>query len=303
MQLPTRPLYPSSSDHDSSPIIHAATDPDSTIPPGSTTPMFSPIPFLRSDMDDGIAAVMPGVSAVGGEQDTEMENGTNPHLDIGLMSPLTLGGGEGDREGDGEREGGGEGGLTNPSSFQLAQSPNVRSPTPEPEDEENAGAGAGEGSARAEDIEMDVIDISSGAADVPQTSSDPGHQPYLGRVDELDTGPIMTDPSVTVATNGHGHGHGQGGHGNGMEPREQDMSTPGTGESGTMTPHGMSERPIPLSSTTVVHDLPAGGGEERKMASLPGRVADKVEEGPELGERFVSSGSVEANMPKEEGAQ
>jgi hypothetical protein len=39
--------------------------------------------------------------------------------------------------------------------------------------------------------------------------------------------------------------------------------TPGAGEGGNMTPHGMSDKPVPISSTTVV------GEEERKIAGMP----------------------------------
>ena len=39
--------------------------------------------------------------------------------------------------------------------------------------------------------------------------------------------------------------------------------TPGAGEGGNMTQHGMSDKPVPISSTTVV------GEEERKIAGMP----------------------------------
>jgi hypothetical protein len=63
-------------------------------------------------------------------------------------------------------------------------------------------------------------------------------------VDELDTGPIQ---------------------GNSKEQKDgrEDGVAPGTGEGGAMTAHGMSEKPVPISSTTVIAD------EERKIAGLP----------------------------------
>lgn len=141
-----------------SPNMSPATDPNSTVPPGSMTPMFSPIPFLSDHDDSG-------------------------SRDDGLMSPLVLG----------------------DNTFPSGD----RSPTPEPEED----------------------------AERLATHSDPGHQPYLGRVDELDSGPV---------TNGH-------------------AEEEGVGETGSMTPHGMSERPVALSSTTVISEP------EREIAPLPRR--------------------------------
>jgi hypothetical protein len=83
-------------------------------------------------------------------------------------------------------------------------------------------------------------------------TSDPGNQPYLGRVDELDTGPLQG------SVNG-GTAHAS----DGGESREEERVAPGTGEGGALTPHGMSERPVPISSTTTIH------ADERRIASLP----------------------------------
>lgn len=153
-------------------------DADSTVPPASMTPMFSPIPFLAGD-----ELGEPMLDSEGNPGD-------------GLMSPLVLSG-----------EGGN--GVFAP---QQPQNGGGRSPTPEPEEEGEADA------------------------------SKPGNEPYMGRVDELDAGPLA--------------------HTNGAD--EGEIAT-GRGESGNMTPHGMHSRPEPLSSTTVIKE------EDREIAPLPAR--------------------------------
>ena len=95
-------------------------------------------------------------------------------------------------------------------------------------------------------------------SDIP-SPSDPGHQSYLGRVDELDTGPA---PNVN-------------GHSNHVDRAANEVPQPGTGEGGVLTPHGMSERPVPISSTTTMATGP------RQTAGLPRR-DDRT-----LMERFV----------------
>jgi hypothetical protein len=126
-------------------------------------------------------------------------------------------------------------------SFQFAQAPSVRSPTPEPED-------------------------TPMLSDTIQThDTDPGHQPYLGRVDELDTGPLPSTPTA----NGLGSVNVEG---------------EGSGEGGNMTPHGMSERPVAISSTTTP------GSEDRRIAGVP---RPKTAGVGSLESRFVSSESEE----------
>lgn len=194
------------------------------------------------------------------------------------MSPLTLGGESPNMS----------------SGFQFTQAPSVRSPTPEPEEGEEQDGSTSSGGGALEknkggngDVEMSAVEEDGSPAQTistptpSQISSDPGHQPYLGRVDELDTGPIASSDATPSTPSANGH-----------DQRDEDMSTPGTGEAGTMTPHGMSERPVPISSTTVVEPL-----EDRRVAGLPTRVGEKVQDGPGLEERFVSSGEVEANNP------
>ena len=175
---------------------------DDTMPPGSTTPMFSPIPFLARDHDLSTEAVMP-----------------NGRLEEGLMSPLVLENGFGG---------------------------NMRSPTPEPEDAEMNG----EEEPRTTATAGSVIGL--------MESQDPGHQPYLGRVDELDTGPV-----TSTGANGHMNGG-------------EDGVGVGVGEGGNMTVHGMSDRPVPITSTTTAES-------ERRIAALPRPRG--------LADRFVSGGT------------
>ncbi|OCF36636.1 hypothetical protein I316_01888 [Kwoniella heveanensis BCC8398] len=269
-------------------------DSDSTMPPGSTTPMFSPIPFLTHQESDELGLTLDGLA-----------NGTNSgrSLDDGLMSPLML----------------------NDNSGVFGSAANPRSPTPEPEDAE--GEGEAEASADASgaktvhghqddgDTEMssstgnDAINIDQPDADndndalPPRPSaaqgqyesiehSDPAHQSYLGRVDELDTGPILatssanSDPSSSSSPPADGHLH--------KKRSDEVVPLPGTGEGGNLTPHGMSDKPVPISSTTVVKDEMG----DRSIAGLPRTTSEKT-----LSERFVSAGGerdrgTESKSPK-----
>lgn len=192
-------------------------DGDSTMPPGATTPMFSPIPFLvRQGPENG------GEVHIGMEGMEEIGHSNSRSLEDGLMSPLMLGGDS-----------------PNPSGgLRFAEPPNVRRPTPEPE-------------------EM----VSSPPAREAE-SHDPGHQPYLGRVDELDTGPL------TLSASAHVNGHK-------IRGDHEDPGV-GSGEGGNMRPHGMSERPVPISSTTSIEEG------ERRIAGIPRGG---------LGDRFVTGAS------------
>ncbi|WWC69265.1 uncharacterized protein I206_103203 [Kwoniella pini CBS 10737] len=231
-------------------------DSDSTMPPGSTTPMFSPIPFLAQQNDLSLEG------AGSSSHEGGMNGTTNRQLDDGLMSPLML----------------------NEESGMFGSSSNPRSPTPEPED-----------SAAQEEVEND-IDMKEEIPERPIVAqgqyesvehSDPAHQSYLGRVDELDTGPIKTSPPIeytnsssssSLSKNGQNHRHS-------LSP--ENIPVPGTGEGGNMTPHGMSEKPVPISSTTVViKDEKEKEKQQRTIASLPRTTSEKS-----LRERFVSAGA------------
>ncbi|GHJ87849.1 hypothetical protein NliqN6_4251 [Naganishia liquefaciens] len=133
---------------------------------------------------------------------------------------------------------------------------------------------------------------------LPSASDPPdaAHEPFTGRVDELDAGPLVADPAAsptpadphqlhlgaTTTTAAH----------DGSRHQE------GTGEHGTMTPHAMADRPQAISSTT---DLTAGtgtagqpgGGAQRTIRAMPrtGSVASS------LNERFVAGETLAANVP------
>ncbi|WWD16110.1 hypothetical protein CI109_100535 [Kwoniella shandongensis] len=246
-------------------------DTDSTMPPGSSTPMFSPIPFLSH----------PDSELLGGEPGA---NGQHRGLDDGLMSPLMLGG----ESTMGGGEGFGFGGSS--TSNAAAGSSNARSPTPEPEDDDGDTemASATEGESSSPTAIAGEIPPRPEPAQGQYTSTehtDPAHQSYLGRVDELDTGPITSSPikeedgsnSPVAKRNGHG----------GSE--EVPPPTTGTGEGGNMAPHGMSEKPVPISSTTVVKD------DKREIAGLRRSASEKT-----LLERFVSAAKEEEGTEGDE---
>lgn len=171
---------------------------DSTVPPGSMTPMFSPIPFLIGNHDDMLGDSM--LDSDGGHEDS-------------LMSPLM---------------------LESSGTFAVQQGDRARSPTPEPEQEPESAARAA-----AADSKSPTRTEASTSSAASSNGANPGHQPYLGRVDELDAGPVKS--------NGH------------AEDADGDA---GMGEGGTMTPHTMSDRPVPISSTTVIAE------DEREIAPL-----------------------------------
>ncbi len=133
-------------------------------------------------------------------------------------------------------------------------------------------------------------------ADVPRpldgVSSAPHHEPFMGRVDELDAGPLL--PGTAAAPGGPAPAATQD------DPHALHSVSPttgagfrdGTGEAGTTIPHGMSERPQPISSTTTLPSSPPAGPttpaadsplsprSHRKFAPLPrttsmGNLADR----------------------------
>lgn len=188
------------------------TNYDPTLPPVMSTPKFSPIPWLHAETDE-----MNGIS-------TEAA-----HVGNSSVSPLLLA----HRDGTAEAE------EMHLEDVGMSSAESARSPTPEPEepgDVEMASAPA---------LAPALVGTSEGSSSAAHTD-DPGNQPYLGRVDELDTGPIQAVTSPSKRGGG----------------REDEQMAPGAGEGGTMTPHGMSEKPVPISSTTVISE------EERRIAGL-----------------------------------
>jgi hypothetical protein len=92
----------------------------------------------------------------------------------------------------------------------------------------------------------------------------PTPEPFLGRVDELDAGPLITPP---LPTDTNLAGTGVGGPSTGPGPAEDphrlraDGETGSGGAGGGVVQHGLSERPRAISSTTDLSALdPSGGG-------------------------------------------
>lgn len=222
------------------------SDEDSMMPPGSLTPMFSPIPFLSHEEGLGM-----DIDSLGpGEGNGHMEGSGQ-----GLMSPLMLGGED-----------------SSGAPFRFDDAPAVPSARSPESDEQNGSSPA---------LMTDDAASSSPIAPPLQENSDPANQPYLGRVDELDTGPLPSTPDATSTppsqiSSGYSEPSSQRRR---RGSDESQTSQTGAGEGGTMTPHGMSDKPVPISSTTVVDPALTA----RPIASLP-----KVQ-ASSLAERFVPS--------------
>ncbi|ORX33773.1 hypothetical protein BD324DRAFT_638524 [Kockovaella imperatae] len=232
---PTEPVF-SAASSSASPARSTISldDEESMMPRGSATPMFSPITFFREESTDGDMEVDLSEPMTG----QPGEDHQAVRAEDGLMSPLLLGD-ESPKPNDGPASGENVDG-----GFKFAPAPQVRSPTPEPEQSRGGGGSS---------ANPNALSLSGSISLETGESSDPGNQPYLGRVDELDTGPMVSAPELEGET------------------------ARGAGEAGNMVQHGMSDRPVPLSSTTVVKD------EERKIAPKP----------KTLEERFTSGSGVE----------
>ncbi|KGB79685.2 hypothetical protein CNBG_5523 [Cryptococcus deuterogattii R265] len=229
----------------SSPSSDGGPETDSTMPAGSTTPLFSPIPFLAHPSHDPALAIETG------------HPGASMSTEEGLLSPLDLS----------------EGKI--PSSSD-------RSPTPEPEDSTAAPSGPS-----INDIDAEMVspgDIPR--PENPQGTSDPANTSYMGRVDELDTGPLPTSEQVAIKRRSSTSSSSSQME---MDSRETVVMA-GQGEGGHLAPHGMADKPMPLSSTTVVKDEPEGG---RVIKGLRRSESEKS-----LRERFVSGG---VQKPEEAG--
>lgn len=138
--------------------------------------------------------------------------------------------------------------------------------------------------------------------DVP---TDTAHEPFTGRVDELDAGPLLHQSTPASPSDPH-QLH--------LPPPDDDTTTrhqEGTGERGTMTPHAMSDRPQAISSTT---DLSASASASSALSSSP--FSQKPMDPPQpggartiramprtssvassLNERFVTGEILEPNVP------
>ncbi|ODN83307.1 hypothetical protein L202_01474 [Cryptococcus amylolentus CBS 6039] len=252
----------------SSPASNSSSsfDADTTVPPGSTTPLFSPIPFLVRPSSDPAAAS----TSENGQLATASNESTE-----GLMSPLLI--------------------SEEKANF------SARSPTPEPED---SNAEAIRKSDEAVDLDTEMTPLSPEPADIPRPSApgplndptspiapsvDPGNTSYLGRVDELDTGPIPTD-SLEDAGVKRRASNASSVKAEVEAELDRGNMVGGQGEGGNLAPHGMSEKPVPLSSTTVVPEEGAASGVEGR--AIKGLRRSESER--DLRERFVSGGVQES---------
>lgn len=148
---------------------------------------------------------------------------------------------------------------------------------------------------------------SSAGSDSSGSTSDKAHEPFTGRVDELDAGPLLHHATPGTASDPHQlHLAPDATTTTGVAHHQE-----GTGERGTMTPHAMSDRPQAISSTTdlnavVVHGdkemdappPPAGPGGARVIRGMPRTLSVASS----LNDRFVSGEILEANVPEERGA-
>ncbi|KAI9637940.1 putative methionine aminopeptidase 1 [Dioszegia hungarica] len=298
---------PTSSPSSTSSSSASPSDTSSTMPVGSTTPMFSPIPFLVRPPIDGGDSMDIDMDGAGDEGKGAAQKGLLKADEI--VSPLVL-----DRkelEETREEEKDVQASLlevpTESSSSANNAGSGGRSPTPEPEDHNTRSEAPSVSSTTSASVSSDptpaAIPVLTG-----NESSDPAHQPYLGRVDELDTGPITSLPSHSSASassssasksrsEGDSDSGNGGGSGGGREQDDSMGSGSGTGEGGNMTPHGMSERPVPISATTTVQSKEEEGA-GRKVAGLP-----RTKSVLSLSERFAAAEATGEGEREEAGAE
>lgn len=133
------------------------------------------------------------------------------------------------------------------------------------------------------------------------SSTDKAHEPFTGRVDELDAGPLQ-QTTTTHASPSDPHQLHLPADPSAVGAHHQE----GTGERGTMTPHAMSDRPQAISSTTGLNAVvPHAPQRETEMDPPPvgkdgGRVIrglPRTSSSVSLGDRFVSGEILEANVP------
>jgi hypothetical protein len=137
-----------------------------------------------------------------------------------------------------------------------------------------------------------------------ETSTDKAHEPFTGRVDELDAGPLQHTTTHASPSDPHQLHLPPDASAAGAHHQE------GTGERGTMTPHGMSDRPQAISSTTDLNAVvPHAATRETEMMEPPlpmGKDGGRVIRGlprtssmVSLGDRFVTGEILEADAKPE----
>ena len=132
-----------------------------------------------------------------------------------------------------------------------------------------------------------IATANSGASSSNSGESGDHHDSFMGRVDELDSGPLSPLPTNASTSTSPRTSR--------VNPSNDRQFAEGTGESGNMIPHGMSERPQAISSTTTLSPVRSEGSERtpsppsgwtsgRKVSRMP-RTASMGN----LSDRFVKA--------------
>ncbi len=219
--------------------------------PHSSTPLFSPIPFL---MESGSL-----------EPDSFRLDEGDPSDSAGVMNPMSL-----------NLDVGPDHSATVRPPNMMMDDPNNHPPNP-----------------------LILASANSGAS-VPNGGESADHhrerEPFMGRVDEMDSGPLLSSPTIIVSPSNPHALH--------TNPSAERQYGEGTGESGNMVPHGISERPQAISSTTTLSPMnqeetsssPEGSPTARKVARLPrttsmGNLSDRFVKAEVLPSAETAAGS------------
>ncbi|KAJ9096082.1 hypothetical protein QFC21_005447 [Naganishia friedmannii] len=164
----------------------------------------------------------------------------------------------------------------------------------------------------ASSLSMPKRDGDESVNGVPSSSFNAvANEPFTGRVDELDAGPVVQSASSPDPSDPHQLHLPQ------SSDSSTDTTTPvqqhqeGTGERGTMTPHAMADHPQAISSTTDLTAVPPilhSAGHHQPMDTPPaspsgGRTVKGLPRTTSvpssLNERFVSGEILPPNMPRD----
>lgn len=256
-------------------------------------PLFSPIPFLverRIINPDGTPvstpAILPGVSSAETDVPTQALS-LNLNINTRAGEDVTMNGAEGERPGTP---------LHGVSQELLQQGVHGKT-------EQEPLNHLALSTAAVSVLAQNSHGTNGHETDDPATASpDTAHEPFTGRVDELDAGPLQHSTTHASPSDPHQLHLLSTSHPAGPHPE-------GTGERGTMTPHGMSDRPQAISSTTDLNAVvPHTSREETPMMDPPvdkdgGRVIrglPRTSSSVSLGDRFVSGEILEANVPRDD---
>ncbi|KAJ9121596.1 hypothetical protein QFC22_002215 [Naganishia vaughanmartiniae] len=156
-------------------------------------------------------------------------------------------------------------------------------------------------------------DGSESANGTPTSSLDTvANEPFTGRVDELDAGPLLQAASCPDPSDPHQLHLPQPTDGDVDSSMSAQQHQEGTGERGTMTPHAMADHPQAISSTTdltaippILHSAahhqpmdtpPASPSGGRTVRGLP----RSTSVASSLNDRFVSGEILPPNVPRDD---